>query len=81
MPKKGSEEFNRSQRYHSELMNRHQRHGNTPKNRAFANYHADCIENQNRLGRTLRHKEKQLLFSWWQKTEVEDIKVKYPELK
>ena len=38
--------FNASQKAHYNLMSRYHSKGNTDKNRAYGNYHADCIDHQ-----------------------------------
>ena len=71
----------RSQRAHSLLMNDWHKKSNTGKNRAYGNYHADCIDNQKRLGRCLTKPERKKLFSWWWSYEVLDKKVKHPSFR
>lgn len=73
--------FNASQKAHYNLMSRYHSKGNTDKNRAYGNYHADCVDHQEKQGRVLSKPERKKLFSWWWNYEVEDKKTKYPLLR
>lgn len=43
--------FQRSQNAHADLNRKWRQKGNTAKNRVYGNYHADCYDAQERLGR------------------------------
>lgn len=55
----------RSQKAHMELNRRWHAKGNTDENRTYGNYHADCYDKQECLGRVLTRNERKKLFSWW----------------
>ena len=59
----------RSQKAHVRLNKLYANLGNTAKNRALGNYHAECIERQNRSRRVLSKQERRKLFAWWCKDE------------
>lgn len=75
---KKSNSFNRSQDGHYKLMCSWHRKPNTEENRAYGNYHADCIKNQRELGRVLSKPERKKLFSYWWNKEVKEKYTKYP---
>lgn len=79
MAKRKSRRYERSQSAHESLMQSWQRKGNTAKNRAYGNYHADCIDTQRELNRVLTKTERRKLFSYWWKDEVEEKKTAYPD--
>ena len=45
--------FERSQKAHYDLMSSWHKKGTSSKNLAYGNYHADCLDNQKKLGRVL----------------------------
>lgn len=55
----------RSQEAHADLNRKWRSQGNTAKNRAYGNYHADCYDQQERIVRVLTKNERRKLFSWW----------------
>ena len=66
---KGNTKFKKSQRAHLRLNRFYAFKENSAKNRAYANYHADCIERQERRKSLLSKKERRSLFFWWCKHE------------
>ena len=73
--------FECSQKAHYDLMSSWRQKGNTDKNRAYGNYHADCLNNQKKLGRVLSKPERKKLFSWWWNDEVLNERTEYPSFK
>lgn len=73
--------FNRSQEAHAKLNREWQSKGNTDKNRAYGNYHADCLDQQRAKGRILTKSERKKMFAWWWDYEVNGKHGKYPSLK
>lgn len=61
--------FQRSQNAHADLNRKWRQKGNTAKNRAYRNYHADCYDEQKRLGRVLTRNERKKLFAYWWESE------------
>ena len=80
--KKHKNSFNKSltnsNSTHYDLMDKWHKKGNSNKNRAYGNYHADCIDQQNSRNRILTKTERNKLFSWWWNYEVNDKHDKYP---
>ena len=72
--------FQRSQKAHYDLMSSWHKKGTSSKNLAYGNYHADCLDNQKKLGRVLTKPERKKLFSWWWNYEVKNKNTKYPML-
>ncbi len=76
-----NKKFYRSQAAHKRLNKLWRDKGNTDKNRAIGNYHADCMNVQQNLGRVLKKPERKKLFAWWWKSDVQGDNKGYPEFK
>lgn len=57
--------FQRSQKAHARLNKLYLNRGNTDKNRALGNYHAECIDRQSRSKKVLSKQERRKMFKWW----------------
>ncbi len=68
----------RSNALHCELMEKWHSKSNTGENRAYGNYHADCIDQQRAQNRVLSKTERKKLFSWYWNYEVNGKRDKYP---
>ena len=73
-----NKKFERSQAAHRRLNKSWHEKGNTDKNRAYGNYHADCYNQQRDKGRLLTKNEKKKLFSWWWQSDVHGNNKNYP---
>ena len=73
-----NKKFYRSQKAHKRLNQAWHSKGNTDKNRAYGNYHGDCLTVQNNLGRVLTKPERKKLFAWWWKSDVHGDSKGYP---
>ena len=78
---KKNKKFYRSQKAHERLNRKWHSQGKTDKNRALGNYHGDCLNVQNNLGRVLTKSERKKIFSWWWKNDVEKFFTPYPMIK
>ena len=61
--------FKRSQKAHTRLNSFYMRQGNSDKNRALGNNHAEVLQKQREKNRILSKEERSRLFEWWCKYE------------
>lgn len=71
--------FTMSQNAHKRLSGKWRAKGNSPKNRALSNYHADCFNTQGRIKRRLAYSERAKLYKAWWADEVSGKKVSFPQ--
>lgn len=57
--------FERSNRAHIRLNRKYISAANTARNRAYGNYHAECLEIQRRTGKIIPKAERKKMFTNW----------------